>query len=199
MERLGGSRPIALDVRVLATSNRQLADAVNDGRFREDLYYRLNVLPLRLPPLRERPADILPLAQRFLLRYSHAGQELSFSEDAVARLRQTRWRGNVRELENSVQRAALLCGGREVRAADLDFADSLQSQAGNDAPVAEVEPPLAGDLRDRERELIVAALSASNGSRKDAAQRLGISPRTLRYKLARMKEQGMDFPDARGH
>ncbi|MEQ8514960.1 MAG: sigma-54 dependent transcriptional regulator [Chromatocurvus sp.] len=197
VERLGGSRPIPLDVRVLATTNRQLADAVNDGHFREDLYYRLNVLPLRVPALRERPADIIPLAERFLLRYAPAGRELAFSEDALERLRQGRWRGNVRELENSVQRAAILCGGQVVRAADLDFADSLQ-QAVSEAPPVDVEPPLAGDLKDRERELIVAALSATRGVRKDAAQKLGISPRTLRYKLARMKEQGMDIPGVRG-
>ena len=197
VERLGGSRPIALDVRVLATTNRQLADAVNDGLFREDLYYRLNVLPLRVPALRERPADIVPLAQRFLLRYAPAGRALVFGDDALERLQQARWRGNVRELENSVQRAAILCGGDVVRAADLDFADSLQQPVG-DVPAGEVEPPLAGDLKDRERELIVAALSSSHGVRKDAAQKLGISPRTLRYKLARMKEQGMEIPGVQG-
>lgn len=203
VERLGGSRPIPLDVRVLATTNRQLAGAVNAGHFREDLYYRLNVLPLRVPALRERPADIIPLAERFLLRYTPSGHELAFSEDALERLRAARWRGNVRELENSVQRAAILCGGRVVRAADLDFADSLQQEVSEASPPGEalpgdLEPPLAGDLKDRERELIVAALAATRGVRKDAAQKLGISPRTLRYKLARMKEQGMEIPGARG-
>jgi two-component system response regulator FlrC len=201
VERLGGQRPIALDVRVLATTNRRLADAVRDGSFREDLYYRLNVLPLLLPPLRDRPADILPLARRFLARFAPAGRDIDFADDAIQHLTENRWRGNVRELENSVQRAAILCSGERVRAADFGLLDGLdggsESCGVGEARVSE-EPPLAGDLRERERELILDALASEGGSRKAAAEKLGISPRTLRYKLARMKEQGVAIPAAQG-
>jgi two-component system response regulator FlrC len=207
VERLGGTKLIPLDVRVLATTNRQLQDEVQRGRFREDLYYRLNVFPLNLPPLRDRPADILPLARRFLERYA-ARPGMSFSASAEVLLTASPWRGNVRELENCVQRAAILAPGLAVSAEDLAAGEAFLAAGDRavpgavprdpaaPAPVAPAmgEPPLEGDLRQREQELILQALAACGGNRKMTAQRLGISPRTLRYKLARLREQGIDLP-----
>lgn len=202
VERLGGNKVIALDVRVIATSNRNLAEAVAAGRFREDLYYRLSVVPLEVPALRDRPADILPLAQRFLQRYAPPRSGLAFSKAALQRLAAHNWRGNVRELENCVQRASLLAPGPEIGPEDIDFvAAMVPAAAAPAAPsaveaAASAEPLLEGDLKERERELIVAALSAVDGNRKEAAERLGISPRTLRYKLARFRELGLAVPRA---
>ncbi|MCB1679438.1 MAG: sigma-54-dependent Fis family transcriptional regulator [Halioglobus sp.] len=194
VERLGGSRVIPLDVRVLATTNRNLREAVSAGRFREDLYYRLNVFPLHIPALRERPADILPLAGALLQR--HAGERaLQFSAPAQQRLLAHRWPGNVRELENTVQRAAILARGTSIGPADITFEGGADVQPSA-APAQEPGAPLGGDLKAREKHLIVEALHEVRGSRKEAAQRLGISPRTLRYKLARLKEQGVAIPSA---
>jgi two-component system response regulator FlrC len=192
VERLGGQRLIPLDVRVLATTNRRLADAVADGAFREDLYYRLNVLPLTVPPLRDRPGDILALAESFLARYSPRDRQLSLAPGARERLLAHGWRGNVRELENCMQRTAILAPGEVIGAADIEFGETPRDAVAA-APAPE-RPQLEGDLRQREQEVILDALSASGGSRKAAAERLGISPRTLRYKLARMKEQGVPVP-----
>jgi len=195
VERLGGNTLIPLDVRVLATTNKNLREEVAAGRFREDLYYRLNVFPIHLPPLRMRPKDIAPLAQTLLQKY--AGEKvLRFSPEAEKFLVTHRWRGNVRELENCIQRAAIMTIGDEVTVESLNFEDVFDQ--GADTPVESSEisskQPLDGDLKAREKQLIVNALGAVNGCRKDAAERLGISPRTLRYKLARLKEQGVAIP-----
>lgn len=196
VERLGGSKVIPLDVRVLATTNRQLEAEVNDGRFREDLYYRLSVFPLHLPPLRERPGDILPLARRFLR--NHAGDRaMGLSEEARDLLLAQHWRGNVRELENCMQRAAILAPGLEVRGADIFIGNGPMEQSAETTDTAPASA-LAGGLKQREQDLILDALRASNGSRKDAAIKLGISPRTLRYKLAKLRDMGIETPDARG-
>lgn len=195
VERLGGSKLIALDVRVLATTNRVLADEVRAGNFREDLYYRLHVLPLTLPPLRERPGDILPLARLFLARYG-SRPAMHFSDCAEAALTGHSWRGNVRELENCVQRAAILARSEEIREGDLMLADSLLDAELPTGPPAVESPALEGDLKLREQELILQALDVSDGSRKKTAERLGISPRTLRYKLARLRDQGVDLPNS---
>jgi len=194
VERLGGSKLISLDVRVIATTNRHLEEEVRAGRFREDLYYRLNVLPLQLPPLRERPADILPLARLFLERYA-ARPGMHFTACGEASLTSRAWRGNVRELENCIQRAAILATGSAIDAADLAPAEAL-APAAEVVPVRDADPPLEGDLRQREQELILQALGACDGNRKLTAERLGISPRTLRYKLARLREQGVRLPAA---
>jgi two-component system response regulator FlrC len=198
VERLGSTRTIALDVRVLATTNRDLRAEVTSGRFREDLFYRLNVMPIALPPLRERTGDIPALARRALARFAPAqGQALALSPDAERALSAYRWPGNVRELENVVQRAAILAGGSTIEASDLRF----ESEDGVAAPVAPAASPasaaLQSDLRDRERELIMEALRAAGGSRQLAAERLGISPRTLRYKLAQLRAAGMEVPNGR--
>jgi len=202
VERLGGKETISLDVRVLATSNRVMREEVAAGRFREDLFYRLNVFPLHLRPLRERRADILPLAQRLIARHTPAGRPVpELCPDAEARLLAHAWPGNVRELENVLQRAIILMSGDCIEAADLHFEpEALGAAEGLDVPA---EAPLISaparserlgeDLRSREHRLILAAL-ASTDSRKAAAEQLGISPRTLRYKLARMREAGIQVP-----
>ena len=195
VERLGGSKLIALDVRVLATTNRNLREEVSSGRFREDLYYRLNVFPLHIPPLRARPQDIVPLAMAILQGHSE-GRDLYFSDAAKTLLRRYSWRGNVRELENTVQRAVIMTTGNEIDAGGIYFEDPVDIEPVPCADDNEAAAPLDGDLRAREKHLIVAALQDVQGSRKAAAERLGISPRTLRYKLARLKEQGVAIPSA---
>lgn len=198
VERLGGRKLIALDVRVLATSNRNLADEVARGRFREDLFYRLNVFPLHLPPLRERRADILPLALRVLARAARgqARHALRFSAAAEQALAGHDWPGNVRELENVIQRALILQQGQIIDTDDLQFehcgkpaVPPVVSQAaatGNTRMVA--------DLKGHEHQLIVETLKSVCGSRKAAAVKLGISERTLRYKLARIRQSGIEVP-----
>ncbi|MEJ2059030.1 MAG: sigma-54 dependent transcriptional regulator [Gammaproteobacteria bacterium] len=193
VERLGGQRMIPLDVRVLATSNRDLQEAVAEGRFREDLFYRLNVFPLHLPALAERPADVLPLARLLLKR--HAGRQVMLEAAAEQRLLAYDWPGNVRELDNVMQRALILSNGERVEVGDI----CLQSVSRRDAPPAEDAEPVAGrvletDLKRRESRLILDTLHAANGNRKEVAERLGISPRTLRYKLAKMREAGLAVP-----
>lgn len=202
VERLGGRNIISLDVRVIATTNRTLRDEVVAGRFREDLFYRLNVLPLRIAPLRERTRDILPVAQRLIERHCPPGRPVpALCPDAERRLLAHPWPGNVRELENVLQRALILMAGDCIEAADLHFevcGGGLSITAtASDAAVGDNECEAEGldrDLRSREQELILEALAAGNGSRKTAAERLGISPRTLRYKLARMRDAGIAVP-----
>ena len=196
VERLGGNKVIPLDVRVLATTNRQLREEVSAGRFREDLYYRLNVFPIHVPSLRERVEDIIPLA-RMLLEECLDGKSPVITEEAENKLRAHLWRGNVRELANTMQRAAILSSGAAISAADIFFEDPLEFESTSPAIAETVEEGLlGGDLKARENQLIVEALNAVNGSRKMAAEKLGISPRTLRYKLARLKEQGVAIPAA---
>ncbi|QBF25861.1 sigma-54-dependent Fis family transcriptional regulator [Pseudomonas tructae] len=199
VERVGGRKPIALDIRVVATTNRDLAGEVAAGRFREDLFYRLSVFPLAWKPLRERSADILPLAERLLARHvnkmKHAPVRLS--AQAQACLQGYAWPGNVRELDNAIQRALILQQGGVIEAADFCLAGVLPCSApGSVAPIAPVEAEVAGglgdDMRRHEFQMIIDTLRAERGRRKEAAERLGISPRTLRYKLAQMRDAGMD-------
>ena len=209
VERLGSQELIKLDVRVVATSNRDLAAEVRAGRFREDLYYRLNVFPLAVPPLRQRPADIVPLAQ-FLLGRSAEKTNLpipQLSGGAAAALQTWSWPGNVRELDNVMQRALVIHNGGTVEAEDLMFEPAMQplmsppqhlAQApqlpDEDDEDEDAQDSLGDGLRDHERRLILDALAEGHGSRKYAAEKLGISPRTLRYKLARLRELGIDVP-----
>ena len=211
VERLGGTKLIELDVRVLATSNRNMLDEVQSGRFREDLYYRLNVFPVHLPTLAERPQDIVPIAERLLEKHARrAGRSIPvLSESAQARLLAHVWPGNVRELDNLVQRALILQAGELIQAEDLHFepAANQPAQSAAVAPAAVAASPVAPaapadseadglgeDLKNHEQNLILDALRNTMGSRKLAAERLGISQRTLRYKLARMREQGIAVP-----
>jgi two-component system response regulator FlrC len=193
VERLGGSRTLSLDVRVIATSNRDLPAEVEKGRFRADLYYRLNVLSLRLAPLRERPGDILPLARRALIAVARPGQGAqSLSPEAEARLLRHSWPGNARELANIVQRAAWLAEGSVIDAAALDLGAAAAPPV--ESAAAGADGGLGQDLRERERRLIIETLAQTAGSRKLAAERLGISPRTLRHKLQQMKAAGVALP-----
>ncbi len=197
VERLGGHNLIALDVRVLATTNRDLRAEVAAGRFREDLYYRLSVFPVNIPPLRDRPGDILPLASVMLARHA-GGRPMELDREAELRLLSHPWRGNVRELENCMQRAAILTPGMRVTARDIYFEDMIAAEycPASETPAESSCNMLDGGLKDTEKQLIVNALKTVNGRRKDAAEILGISPRTLRYKLARLKEQGVALPHA---
>ncbi len=203
VERLGGRETIALDVRVLATTNRSMREEVAAGRFREDLFYRLNVFPLHLTPLCQRKADILPLTNRLIRRYSPAGRSLPhLSKQAQQALLDHAWPGNVRELDNVIQRALILLNGEQIETHDLCFEMDTgpADTAGNQRPMpaedaaATAQAGLDGGLKTREFEMILDALRVDKGSRKAAAERLGISPRTLRYKLARMREQGIAVP-----
>ncbi|MGB6356711.1 MAG: sigma-54 dependent transcriptional regulator [Steroidobacteraceae bacterium] len=202
VERLGSSRTISLDVRLIATSNRDLPEEVRCARFRADLYYRLNVMSLRLPPLRERRGDILPLARRAIQACARGGQAaLSLAPDAERKLLQHDWPGNARELTNIVQRAAWLACGGVIHGADLDtgiagFAapQDLRDGGPGTAPSKVQDIGLDHDLRERERELILATLRVTGGSRKLTAERLGISPRTLRHKLQQLKAAGHSVP-----
>ena len=197
LERLGGDKVIDLDVRVIATTNRNLVEEVAEGRFREDLYYRLNVFPLHLAPLRERRADILPLAELFLSKYQPADRPLKLDIAAAEKIRRATWQGNVRELENCIQRAVILSQPDGlVREEDVVITEPLLSvePAHAEAQVEDPQARLDGDLKQREHQLICEALEASGGKKKEAAERLGISPRTLRYKLARLRECGVALP-----
>jgi two-component system, response regulator FlrC len=205
VERLGSTRTISLDVRLIATSNRDLPEEVRAGRFRVDLYYRLNVMTLRLPALRERRGDILPLAHRAMQACARPGQAaLCLTAEAEQKLLQHDWPGNARELTNIVQRAAWLASGGVIRAADLETgvapgaAVAVQpAGAPAEQPAAPIRPQEAGldhDLKERERELILATLRVTGGSRKLTAERLGISPRTLRHKLQQFKAAGVSVP-----
>ena len=202
VERVGGRKPIALDIRVVATTNRDLAGEVAAGRFREDLYYRLSVFPLAWRPLRERSADILPLAERLLARHvnkmKHAPVVLS--PRAQACLQAYPWPGNVRELDNAIQRALILQQGGVIEAEDFCLAGALPALTPSAVEPQSCAPSLStpeatglgDDLRRHEFQMIIDTLRAERGRRKEAAERLGISPRTLRYKLAQMRDAGMD-------
>lgn len=201
VERVGARKPLALDIRVVATSNRKLAEEVAAGRFREDLFYRLSVFPLAWLPLRQRPADIVPLAER-LLAVQAARMNRSvpvLSPAARQALAEHPWPGNVRELDNAVQRALILQPGRQIQAEDfgLHWLATGVSPTPAAAPVPATGTgddvrPLDADLRDREFQVILDTLRAERGRRKETAERLGISARTLRYKLAQMRDAGLD-------
>jgi two-component system response regulator FlrC len=228
VERLGGRKTIPLDVRVIATSNRDMREQVAKGLFREDLYYRLSVLPLQWAPLRERREDIVPLAEQLLRKHAQKQRRgwVQLTDSARQALAGYDWPGNVRELDNVMQRALILQPGDLIQAEDLGleadraYADLASGgSAGmtvNDAdpmaftpvsepvslphqgiptPVSDVseeKPALGSDLKRREFEIIVNTLNSERGSKKRTAERLGISPRTLRYKMARLREAG--FP-----
>ncbi|MEW5893634.1 MAG: sigma-54 dependent transcriptional regulator [Pseudomonadota bacterium] len=184
-ERVGGRGPIRLDVRVIAASNRDLEEAVRQGRFRDDLYYRLNVFPLEIPPLRGRVQDILPLAEHFLARFAGiVGRgHMRFNAAAKAELSGYDWPGNIRELGNVVQRAMILAPGDEIGPEHLMLPRAVPR------PAAEAG---ARAIKDVEREMILQTLERCGGSRKQTAEELGISERTLRYKLQRYRAEAGD-------
>ena len=194
VERIGGSEPKALDVRVIATTNRMLRTEVAAGRFREDLYYRLNVFPLAVNPLRERRDDILPLATHLLQLRARPGKRIpALSADVAHLLLTYSWPGNVRELDNLLQRALVLVEGAVIEAEHILFENQstrLEVVGGGSSPA------LHQTMERAERDVILEALRAANGSRREVAEKLGISPRTLRYKLARIRSAGVDVPAA---
>lgn len=215
VERIGSHRVVYLDVRVLSASNINMKEAIKDGRFREDLFYRLNVFPMHLPPLRERPRDIAAIAEKILQR--HCGRsriEPMVSAPAMKQLIEYSWPGNIRELDNVIQRALVMMSGDTIQLQDI-LLDGATGLASSSADILNVEPMAeksdakseasftptpdglsAGskDLRVREVELILETLKQFNGHRQKTAETLNISPRTLRYKIAKLKEQGVDVP-----
>lgn len=228
VERLGGRKSIQLDVRVIATTNRDMRKEVAEGKFREDLYFRLSVLPLQWAPLRDRKEDILPLAETLLKRHAQKQRRshVSLGENAIRTLLQYPWPGNVRELDNVMQRALILQPGGVIQVEDLGLTQqeqysekpSLVDVMMGAAVASDVNPSSAPeyssyqapaqpvfaaheeqgaafghDMKRHEYEIIVDALKRENGSKKDTAKRLGMSPRTLRYKMAKLREEGFDL------
>ncbi len=190
VERLGGHKSIALDIRIIAATNKDLRSAVQNGQFREDLFYRLDVLPLKILPLRERREDILPLAEHFLQKYKMlAGEQTCyFSEQARSLLLSHNWPGNVRELENTIQRALVMRRGQALQAAELGLVDQ------DAQPYAEQsEQGLKASKRRAEFQYIIDTLRQHNGHRNQTAAALGMTTRALRYKLVQMREEGIDI------
>ncbi len=173
VDRVGGTKPIPVDVRIIATTNRDLWEEVKKGNFREDLYYRINVFPIKIPPLRDRKEDIIPLAEFFLRRLSNKiSKNLYLSEEMKQYLIKKPWNGNVRELENFIYRIAVLSQESEIHPPqdiDIDLED--------------FDVPKAGKLKDVEKDIIIDALKKTKGNRTQAAKILGISVRTLRNKI----------------
>ena len=196
VERLGGRKTIHLDVRVIATSNRNLKEAVRKGDFREDLYYRLNVFPLTWLPLAERVDDILPLAKHLVACYCQKSGEpvAEFSPAARSKLNAYSWPGNVRELDNVIQRALILHSNQIIDASDM-MIENFETASVNEVEQEVItDDKLGSELKIQEHQIILDTLQACHGSRKDVAERLGISPRTLRYKIARMRDCGIQIP-----
>ena len=209
IDRVGGTRPVAVDIRIIATSNRNLTEAVRDGSFREDLLFRLNVVNLKVPALRERPADVIELAQHFIKKYSEANAVPARPLSAEARrtLVLNRWPGNVRELENTIHRAVLLSSGDEIGVDGILTPDGARlDQVRNPPAVAHatmaaetVTRALVGrTVADVERDLILETLKHCLGNRTHAANILGISIRTLRNKLNEYSSDGVPIPPPGG-
>lgn len=228
IDRVGGTQPVKIDIRVIATSNRDLERHVNEEKFREDLYFRLNVFNLQLPALRARPADVRVLAEHFGDKYAEANGLPSrpISEAAMKRLEGHHWRGNVRELENTMHRAVLLAAGDEIDGDAIMLTGEAQAEQTTPAPTASPLPPLGGatasaaapppmmsnpapeqdsdeaasmvgrTVADVERQLIINTLEHCLGNRTHAATILGISIRTLRNKLKAYSEAGLQVPPA---
>jgi len=196
-ERVGGSETIKVDVRMISATNRNLETMIEDGEFREDLYYRLNVFPINLPPLRDRLSDLTPLVAHFIAKFSRqmGVTAAPASPEALLKLREYNWPGNVRELENIIERAMILARGTPVNASHLDFGRRAVSHAATPSagtgPVSAVPPPVLADdgkslaerLLDSERKEIVAAVDKSRGNIASAARTLGINRSTLYYRL----------------
>jgi len=208
VERIGSHKVIHLDVRVLSASNVDMKKAIQDGQFREDLYYRLNVFPMRLPPLRERPRDIAAISEKLLQR--HCGRsriEPMISAPAMKQLIEYTWPGNIRELDNVIQRALVMMSGDTIQIQDimLDIEHAAPRQMVYQNEVSAVAEEFDSEmslpaseankgLKAREEALILETLQFHNGHRQKTAETLNISPRTLRYKIAKLKEQGVDVP-----
>ena len=184
VDRLGGAYPVKIDVRVIATTNRDIEAEVAQGRFREDLYFRLNVIPVKIPPLRERPQDIRLLALHFCEEFARRYERpvKGFAKGVLERLLEYRWPGNVRELRNVIERAVLLAEGPWITLKDL-FPEEFRPRAKEDFALK--------PLKEVEKEMILKALKVANGNRTRAAEILGISVRTLRNKLQLYRQAGI--------
>ncbi len=207
--RVGSNMPVKVDVRILATSNRDMDKAVKEGQFREDLYFRLNVVNIMLPPLRERPGDIALLGQFFVDKYAEANgmPKKTLSKEALNKMKTYGWKGNIRELENAMHRAILVSMDDEVEASAImvqgDKTPALQSVPSSEAPketqnAGAVESLIGRTMADVERDMIINTLEHCLGNRTHAANILGISIRTLRNKLNQYKDEGVDIPAASG-
>lgn len=215
--RVGSNDAVKVDVRILATSNRDLEKSVEKGDFREDLYFRLNVVNLQLPALRERPSDIVPLAQFFADKYAESNgvEKKQISKDAEEKLKAYHWRGNIRELENTMHRAVLIALDDEIepdaiQLSESEFSSKPKAAAptpaeGGEAPLppgvqnpGAVESMIGRTIADVERDMILNTLDHTLGNRTHAAKILGISIRTLRNKLNQYKDEGVDIPAASG-
>jgi DNA-binding NtrC family response regulator len=210
--RIGNNDPVKIDVRLIATSNRNLEDSVKKGEFREDLYFRLNVVNLRLPSLRERPNDIVLLAQFFADKFSEQNgmTKKAISKESQAAMKAAAWRGNIRELENTMHRAILMSVEEEIEPAALILPSlpeaSARGPARNETPgegtassvknPGAVETLIGRTIADVERDMILNTLDHCLGNRTHAANILGISIRTLRNKLNEYKDSGIDIPAA---
>jgi DNA-binding NtrC family response regulator len=208
IDRVGGTKPVKVDIRIIATSNRDLAEAVKHGTFREDLLYRLNVVNLRLPALRERPKDILALARHFAHKYAEAnGVPFRPIASATERLLISHgWKGNVRELENTIHRAVLLASGAEISPEAIRLPDGTLVGPQNNLPntvsaavqaasVVATRGLVGRTVADVERDLILDTLDHCLGNRTHAANILGISIRTLRNKLREYSQSGLAIPN----
>lgn len=197
IDRVGGTKPVPVDIRIIATSNRKLEDEVKSGNFREDLFFRLNVVPVLLPPLRERPLDIAHLVEHFIYKYTQAnGMPLrSLSPEGEAMIRNHPWPGNIRELENTMHRAVLLATGDHIDRDVLSLC-GLKAPEGMKVSNPEVSKNLfvGRTVSDVEKDLIIGTLTHCLGNRTQAAQILGISIRTLRNKLKQYSQDGEVIP-----
>lgn len=201
VERLGGRKTIKLNVRVVATTNRDLIEYVNENKFREDLYYRLSVFPLQWKSLRDRPQDIIPIAERLLSKHckKQGKNAIILDDSARQKLVAYSWPGNVRELDNVIQRALIIQSGHQITAGDIvltmDGVKTDDKSSPADHTIQDIDnDDLGNSLKQREYTLILDALK-NEKSKKMAAEKLGISPRTLRYKMAKMREQGISLSD----
>jgi DNA-binding NtrC family response regulator len=198
-ERLGSNEPIRTDVRILSATNRDLAERMRDGHFREDLYYRLNVVTIRLPALREREGDIVLLAQFFLQKNAaRMNKKLrGFRQEALRLLTAYHWPGNIRELENTVERAVLMADGEMITVQDLNLGFTLAAPSGSASPLSPPDPPSSSlapvglSLEEAERRLILQALERAGWVQKEAARLLGLSSRALNY---RVRKLGLTHP-----
>ena len=212
VERLGGNKTIPLDVRVIATSNRNVSEFVAEGKFREDLFYRLNVFPISIPALRQRKGDILPLVRRITEKQCKRMNSAipNITSEAETKLLSHSWPGNVRELDNVIQRALVLQQGDCVEVDDIHFENAVIESISEvddrvELPVSEkndiqhqeheaASETLNDEMKQKEWKVILSTIASVHGSRKQAAEKLGISQRTLRYKLAKMRDAGISIP-----
>src|SRR5881392_1969568 len=195
-ERLGGTLTLRVDVRLIAATNRDLNAMVQAAQFREDLYYRLNVVSIEMPPLRERKDDIVPLANAFIRKFAGELKKKidGIEPEAQKMLMRYNWPGNIRELENTIERAMLLSEGRAIASGDLRLGEVATPGSGREQASVVKIPPTGIPLEDIERHALIEALKMSNWVQKDAAELLSISPRVMNYKI---KTLGIEFPRGR--